>query len=191
MHGLLKGKPHQAPALKALAVATAAVWAAWLAASAATAAPAGVRVLAKAGDWEAFAGIIGGHKVCGMTTKGSGRWIDIRYVEGESKITIQVAKDSWKVTDGTQAPVTLQLDAHAPYTGQAATVHPDAGGTALQFGISSKSVVQLTKDFLGSKALTVHFPKDPQIEDWQTDISASQKIAQTWASCLSAMDNVE
>lgn len=161
-----------------------------LLASPAVAAPAPVRVLLKAGDWQAFAGIIDGHKVCGMASKGNGRSIDIRYFEGDSKVTIQVAKDSWKVSDSTKADAALQLDAHPAFTGQAATVHPD-GGTALQFTISSKSVVQFTQEFVGGKALAVHFPKAPELDDWQADISASQKIAQTWASCLSAMDNTE
>jgi hypothetical protein len=85
----------------------------------------------------------------------------------------------------------MQLDSHTALTGAATSVHTDAGATGLQFSMSSKSVVQFTKEFVGGQSLAVHFPKDSQIEDWETDISASQKIAQSWASCLSAMDNVE
>ena len=193
MYALPRGArhPHPTRTLRALAVGAAAGVAVGLMVSPAVPAAAPVRVLSKAGDWQAFAGIIGGHKVCGMSTKGNGRSIDIRYFEGDSKVTIQVAKDSWKVSDSTKADAALQLDAHPAFTGQAATVHPDSGGTALQFTISSKSVVQFTQEFVGGKALAVHFPKAPEFDDWQADISASQKIAQTWASCLSAMDNVE
>jgi hypothetical protein len=150
------------------------------------------RVISKAGDWEAFAGILPtGKKVCGITTKGNGRFIDIRYVEGDTKVIIQLGKDAWKIGDDVKVDVSMQLDSHPALTGQAATVHTDAGAPALQFTINSKSVLQFTKEFVGGQAFAVRFPKDSQIEDWETDISASQKIAQSWASCLSAMENVE
>jgi hypothetical protein len=197
MHGVLRGAchrstvpPHSATHLRFKGALAACAAALLVLCPVHAAAP--FRVIAKAGDWEAFAGILGnGQKVCGITTKGNGRWIDIRYVEGDSKVIIQLGKDSWKVTDDVKVNVAMSIDNHPALTGQAVAVHPDAGGVGLQFSINSKSELQFTKDFAAGQALAVHFPKDSQIEDWTADISASQKIAQSWSWCLSRMDNVE
>jgi hypothetical protein len=159
--------------------------------SPAQAAPAGFRVFAKVGDWEAFAGIVNGQKVCGMSTKGGGRWLSMKYVENDAKVTVQLGRDGWQLHDGDTTQASMQLDSHGPLSAPASVVHADDGGMALQFAISSKSVVQFTKEFLAGSSLAVRFSGAQPIEDWKADLSASQKIAQSWASCLNAMDNTE
>jgi hypothetical protein len=146
-----------------------------------------VVTLKRAAGWDAFGGRSdSGRKLCGMSTRGGGRWFGIKYFEGDSNLTIQLSKNTWKVRKGTQIDITMQFDDESPWKARATAFYMDNGNAALEFQIGRKQIKQWISEFRESNILYVRFPTS-NVEDWQADLSGTQEIADAMTQCLQAM----
>jgi hypothetical protein len=173
--------------MKPLAACTAALTMLCLCAPAA----AQVRELAQAGGWSAYGGTSSdGRQVCGMSVSGGGRWIGIKYFEGDSNVAIQLSKSTWTVRDGLKVKVTMQFDDLSPWTARAISFHMEDGDGALQLNISSDDIGQFAQEFVRSDTLYVRFPDQDDIEDWQADLDGTPTVTRAWVRCLKHMQRV-
>jgi hypothetical protein len=148
---------------------------------------AGIVILKRVGGWEAFGGYSNeGRKVCGMSTRGGGRWFGVKYFYGDLNLTIQLSKDTWKVRGNAQIDVTMQFDNRGPWQARATAFHMDDGDAALQFRIGIKQVDQWLKEFREGYVLYVRFPNST-VEDWQANLLGTRQIADAMTQCLHAM----
>jgi len=147
-----------------------------------------VRTLAESAGWSAYRGTTSsGQRICGMAASGGGRWIGIKYFEGDSRITIQLSKDTWKVRNGLDVKVTMQFDDLDPWSATANSFHMDDGDGALQFGIGSRNIGQFAMEFVRSNTLYVRFPNQDTIGDWQVDLEGTPQVTLAWARCLKSL----
>jgi hypothetical protein len=146
-----------------------------------------VRTFARQNGWSAYGGNTSeGRKVCGMSAEGGGRYLGIKYFEGDSHVTIQLSKNTWRVKRGLRVNVEMQFDRFTPWTAQAEAVHlgRDDG---LQFMVGRRGIAQFTNEFVRSNTLFVRFPDEREIEDWRADLAGTPTVATAWAACIEAM----
>jgi hypothetical protein len=147
-----------------------------------------VMTFKRAGGWEAFAGRSNdGRKLCGMAVSGGGRWFGVKYFEGNSSLTIQLSKNTWKVRSGEQIDVIMQFDNESLWKARATAFHMDDGDAALEFQIDSQQLSEWLDEFQESTILYVRFPSD-NVEDWQADLSGTQQIAHAMGQCLQVIN---
>jgi hypothetical protein len=149
----------------------------------------GMTRLAQAGGWEVFRGVSDdGRLLCGMTTSGGGRWLGIKYFNGDSSVIIQISKNTWVVKNSTDVEVSMQFDNETPWNAAATAFHMSDGDAALEFRIGSDALAQWVSEFARSDKLYVRFPYEKYIENWQADLSVSQEMANEWAHCIATMN---
>ncbi len=147
-----------------------------------------VKTFARAGGWSAFGGTSDNNKlVCGVSTQGGGRWFGIKYFQNNSHMTVQLSKDSWKVTDGTKINLQMQFDRVSPWTVTATAFHMSDGDAALEFQIPRSKLDQWLGEFRAGSALYVRFPNS-SVEDWRANLSGTSEIADKMGACLAAMN---
>lgn len=152
------------------------------------AASAGVTTIKSSGGWEAFGGRSSDNrKLCGMSASGGGRWIGVKYFEGEDSLIIQLSKPTWRVKNGNHIDVTMQFDRESPWKAQARAFHMDDGDGAVQFFIGRDQIANWTKEFWQSDTLLVRFPGS-EVEDWQADLSGTQEVVEAMVLCLQAIN---
>jgi hypothetical protein len=141
------------------------------------------------GGWQAFGGRSeDNRKVCGVSADGGGRWLGVKYYEGDDGLTLQLSKNTWTVRNGAQIDIKMQFDYESPWTARARAFHMSNGDGAIQFSVGRKQILQWLKEFKASNMLYVRFPGS-DVEDWQADLSGTEEIVDALGLCLQAMSN--
>jgi hypothetical protein len=119
---------------------------------------AGVREFYHSGVWSMFAGkTTDGAQMCGMSVRGGGRYLLVKYLRGDAKLVIQLYKASWQFQDGKPVTVRIQFDRAAPIQAVARGVH--AGNMAgLEFYIGEDTVRDFSALFQRAVGAQVTFP---------------------------------
>jgi len=160
-----------------------------LACFAASSVSAEVVTFKRSGGWEAFGGRSNDNrKVCGVSASGGGRWLGVKYYEGDDGLTLQLSKSTWTVRNGAQINIKMQFDYESPWTARARAFHMENGDGAIQFTVGRKQIPQWLKEFRDSNALYVRFPQS-DVEDWQADLAGTEEIVDALGLCLQAMIN--
>lgn len=152
-------------------------------------AEANVITFARIAGWEAFGGVANdGQSVCGISTSGGGRWIGIKYYQGDNSLTIQLSKNTWQIPSGLRTKVTMQFDRESPWVATA------KGGTNngtpfLELDLPRQNIDAFLDEFKGSGKMYVRFPDEPKIEDWVVDLVGTSAIAGKMFACIQAMGN--
>ena len=158
-----------------------------LAVGAGTAAKAEVRILSRAGAWQAFGGSSDdGKRLCGMSTKGKGMWFGVKYFKGDNGFTIQLSSDDWKLNDGVKIAVTMRFDRESPWSATATGFHMSDGDAALEFEVPVNKLRLWLTEFRAANTLVVGFPND-RVEDWRVDLSGTTAVSNTLVACMDAM----
>lgn len=141
-----------------------------------------------ASGWQAFGGNASdGRKLCGVSTNGGGRWLGVKYFDGDQNLTVQLSKDTWQVRKGAQVNVHMQFDSASPWKAVATAFYMGNGDGALQFQIGRKQIPTWISEFRESNVLYVSFP-DNDVEDWQADLAGTVEIVEAMGLCLEAME---
>ncbi len=148
-----------------------------------------VVTFARISGWEAYGGTANdGQQVCGISTRGGGRWIGIKYYQGDSALTVQLSKTSWRVPNGLHTKVTMQFDEESPWT--ATATGSISNGTAfLEFDIPRRAIGQFLGEFKAGDKMFVRFPNEPKIDDWVVDLEGTTAIAEKLVDCIQALGN--
>ena len=152
-------------------------------------AKADVVTFARISGWEAYGGVANdGQQVCGISTRGGGRWIGIKYYAGDSGLTLQLSKNTWQIANGLQTKVTMQFDEESPWTAMAKGSKTN-GMAFLEFDVPRRAITQFLNEFKSSDKLLVRFPNEPRIDDWIVDLEGTTAIAEKLFDCIQAMGN--
>lgn len=153
----------------------------------ATAAQAEVTVFARAGGWEAFGGSSrDGQLVCGVSTKGGGKWLGVKYFKGDSTLTLQLSNSTWTAKDGLKVAISMRFDSESPWKATATSFHMSDGDAALEFEIDEDQIGTWLNEFRASDTLVIRFPNS-DVADWQASLRGSSAIADRMLECLRVM----
>jgi len=146
-----------------------------------------VTTIMRAGGWEAYGGrSTDDVKVCGISATGGGRWLGVKYYDGDNHLTIQLTKNTWRIPAGRQFEVYMQFDNEVPWQARATSFYMPNVGDALQFKLNKKDIEHWFSEFVASNSLYLRFPNS-YVEDWEADLSSSHQIAQAMIYCLEVM----
>lgn len=146
-----------------------------------------VVTFAQVSGWEAYGEVASdGQRVCGVSTRGGGRWIGIKYYHGDSGLTVQLSKNTWQLASGMRTRVTVQFDDESPWSAMAKGFLND--GTAfLELDLPRANVELFLREFKDGDRMYVRFPNESRIDDWQVDLEGSTEIAGKLFECIAAM----
>ena len=143
-----------------------------------------VKTFARAGVWEAFGGTSNdGQGLCGVSTRGGGKWIGVKYYKGDETITIQLSNESWTVTDKDKVSVVMKFDDESPWRASATAFHMSDGDAALEFSIKEDQMNIFMREFRQSDSLIIRFP-DSKVEDWRANLAGTSRVADAMSECL-------
>ena len=143
-----------------------------------------VTTFAKAGVWEAYGGTSNdGQGLCGVSTRGGGKWIGVKYYKGDESITIQLSNTAWTVTDGDKVSVVMRFDDESPWRAKGTAFHMRDGDAALEFSINEDQLATFMREFRQSDFMIIRFP-DSKVEDWRANLAGTSKVADSMSECL-------
>ena len=171
----------------AAAVLAVSLGAAPLAAIPAGPARAEVVTLSRAGAWQAFGGRSNdGKMMCGMSTRGSGKWFGVKYFKGDRGFTVQLSNNSWKLNKGAKIKTTMRFDRESPWSATATGFHMSDGDAALEFEVPIDKLRLWLSEFRGASTLIVGFPNN-NVTDWRVDLRGTTAVSNTMVACMEAL----
>lgn len=144
------------------------------------------RVFARAGAWEAFGGSASnGRPLCGISSRGPGKYFGLKYFAGNSSFTVQLGSDAWRVRTGARQRVMLQFDWQGPWNGIASGIHfnDDSG---LEFGIRRVQLDQFIREFRNASELLIQFPES-NASGWRANLRGTDAIIDSLVRCIRMM----
>ncbi|MDE2145232.1 MAG: hypothetical protein KGJ24_00935 [Burkholderiales bacterium] len=124
--------------------------------------------------------------MCAVGATGGGRWFGMKYFTGDSALTIQMSKNTWKLRDGIRVAVTAQFDDHGKWSASAKGFHMSDGDGALEFTIPVKSIDTWVDEFKNSQRMIIRFPGQ-DIDDWQADLSGTENVTGPFGICIASV----
>ena len=135
----------------------------------------------QAGAWHAFTDKDAqGTAVCGIATEntsGPGT-LAFTYTIGGSDLTIDAAKPSWKIPDGTSIDTSLLIDQGQPWTA------PTTGsGSSVAWTIAAASIREFDTEFRNGHTMSVSFPSGNE-PPWTLSLRGSTAASETLWRCV-------
>lgn len=144
---------------------------------------------AHANGWEAFGGTSDNNTpMCGMSSRGDGKWFGIKYFDGNEYFTIHLSDSKWRAKNGLDVTLSMQFDEESPWSATASSFHMPDGDAALEFAVSFKKIGAWVREFRDSDQLIVSFPNQ-SVEAWDVDLAGTNEITDHFVECLKAMQN--
>jgi hypothetical protein len=145
------------------------------------------RIFARVGGWESFGGLSNiGRAVCGISSRGPGKYFGLKYFAGNDSVTIQLGSASWQVRSSVRQRVVLRFDQAAPWNGVATGIHFGNGEAGLEFNIRRGQLDQFMREFRGSSSLLIGFPES-SASAWRADLRGTDTISGSLVRCIRAM----
>ena len=153
----------------------------------AQAARADTQVFKRAGVWEAFGGTTNnGRLVCGVSSHGTGKYFGLKYFAGQRTLTIQLGSSDWRIKNGSNQQVMMQIDGDAPWQAIGIGMHFSDGDAGLEFTIRRKQVDKFMAEFRDGNQMVVRFP-GADVSDWRANLDGSDVVSDSFLACLRAM----
>jgi hypothetical protein len=148
---------------------------------------AATQVFSRAGAWEAFGGTSNnGRPVCGISSRGTGKYFGLKYFGGDVSFTIQLGSSSWRVQTGSRQPVVLRFDRASPWNGLATGIHFGDGEAGLEFSIRRGQLDQFMREFRGASELIIEFPRS-NANGWRAALRGTDVISDSLVRCIRAL----
>lgn len=145
------------------------------------------RVFARAGGWEAFGGTSNnGRAVCGISTKGTGKYFGLKYFSGGDTFTIQLGSSAWRIKNGDKQKVMLQFDRESPWNGVATGMHFSDGEAGLEFNVRRNQLDKFMREFRDASELMIKFPQSTA-SGWRANLKGTDTITTSLAQCIRAL----
>ena len=147
-----------------------------------------VKVVARAGGWEAFGGITSnGQAVCGVSIEGRESWFSLKYFKGDKFLTVQLGDSEWRGEAGDKVTVSMRFDDGKPWRAEATAFKLDKE-TALEFTVDADNAGDWMTDFKDSDKLRIVFV-DTKLPAWTANLKGANEVGEAMEDCLEAMAN--
>jgi hypothetical protein len=143
---------------------------------------------AQQGVWSAYGGPCdGGSAMCGVSTKGTGKFFGLKYFKGDDTFTIQLGASDWRIKNGAEQSVTMEIDDNGTWSAVATGFHFSDGDAGLEFSIRKGQLGQFIQEFEHGEELLIRFPGARDVSDWSASLTGSARITDSFLNCIRAM----
>jgi hypothetical protein len=147
-------------------------------------ASAAMTVYYHAGGWDAFSGIgDNGKAVCGVgiTNPADNRSFSMRFQVGADSMTFQAKKPNWKIPEGTQLSVVMQIGLDTPWNLQGI-----GNGQVVEFALDRATVETFDAQFRRANSMTLTYPSGNE-PPWTIGLNGSTAISNAFGRCVTEM----
>lgn len=144
---------------------------------------ANTRILAAAGNWEAYSTISSqGDRLCGISQFSNGLGMLIKHAEGQGTLWFEVLNRGWRIPPGTEVRVSVEIDGRGVFSGmmrRSETQHDTLGHTFpdLAQGLA------FVRRFADGRRMRVIFHEGTE-GDWGASLSGTRRVTDAFAQCI-------